>query len=364
MHANPYAARLGLLGCLFSVVAFGAAPAEQSAAPSALHEDFDGKLTLDWKQVRPDSDHQSLTKSSGNLTITTQYGSIHRTGRPVLAKNLFLIDIPEERRDQFVVTTVLDHFRPQMPYNQAGLIVYQDDDNYLKLVCEFSSRGLAMLNAILEQKGESVITNFWVPVDSDRLWLRVVKRGDVYELQTSDDGKEFATCADLTWEGTASQAGILAKNGNVEEAAEVDARFDLFDFRSLNEAEKANALQPQRAALEGQWKAVSAEFNGKKMKDAAITSVVLQPGVIILGEQSRKITATCVIDAASEPKTLKVYARSGTNVSVLNWAWKLDGDELLMCTVPRPGAAAPDSFETEEGDGRMLLRLQRVPSEE
>lgn len=99
------------------------------------------------------------------------------------------------------------------------------------------------------------------------------------------------------------------------------------------------------------------------MAGAAIASVAFQPGVIILGEQNRKITATCVINATSQPKILKVYARSGTNVSLLNWAWKLDGDALTLCTVPKPGAAAPDSFETQEGDGRMLLRLQRVKSE-
>ena len=362
MHAHSFAARLGLLGCLFCVTVFGAAPAEEAGAP-ALHEDFDGKLTLDWKQVRPEPDHQSLTKSPGNLTITTQYGSIHRTGRPVPAKNLFLIDIPEERRNEFVVTTVLDHFRPQMPYNQAGLIVYQGDDDYVKFVCEFSSKGRTMLNAIVEREGESEITNFWVPLDSDRLWLRVIKRGKVYELLTSDDGEKFTTCADLTWEGTASQAGILAKNGNTRTAAEVDACFDLFDVRPLNEAEKANVSQAQRAALQGQWKVVAAEFNGKKMAGAAIASVAFQPGVIILGEQTREINATCLIDAASEPKTLKVYARSGTNVSLLNWAWKLEGDELMLCTVPKPGAAPPDSFETKEGDGRMLLRLQRAAGE-
>ena len=87
-HALATLAVLSLL----ALTVLGAEPAEEKTKADRLFEEFDGKLTLDWKQIRPAPTHQSLTKSPGKLTITTQYGSIHRTGRPEPAKNLFLIE--------------------------------------------------------------------------------------------------------------------------------------------------------------------------------------------------------------------------------------------------------------------------------
>ena len=65
-----------------------------------LRDDFDGKLTLNWKPVRFDHTHLSVTKNPGKLTITTQQGSIFGDethdayGEGVQAKNLFLIENP------------------------------------------------------------------------------------------------------------------------------------------------------------------------------------------------------------------------------------------------------------------------------
>ncbi len=354
---------LAILSLLASS-ALAADPVEKSAQPTRLFDDFDGKLTLDWKQIRPVAAYQSLTKSLGKLTVTTQYGSIHRTGRPELAKNLFLIDIPEGNQADFVVTTILDDFQPRTPYNQAGLLVYNDDDNYLKFVCEFSSAGLPILNAILEQEGESVITNFPVPLNLQRMWLRVIKRGNVYECSSSKNGTDFISYADLTWNTEPRQTGIIAKNGGSQEAEEVDARFDSFELRPLTAEEKDNAAQRERAKLCGTWEVVSGEFSGKTMTNTAVTGVAIESGSITLKEQNQTVKASCVIDTSSTPATLNVCVRGGTTLLLLKLAYRLDGDNLTLCTVLKPDAEAPDSFETKEGDGRMLLTLRRTKMED
>jgi hypothetical protein len=350
---------LAILSLLASS-ALAADPVEKSAQPARLLDEFDGQLSLDWKQVRPVLTHQSLTKSPGKLTITTQYGSIHRIGRPELAKNLFLIDIPENNQAEFVATTILDDFQLRTPYNQAGLLVYNDDDNYLKFVCEFSSAGVTILNAILEQDGESVITNFPVPLNSERLWLRVTKRGNVYECSSSNDGKGFTSYTDLTWTSLPKQVGLLAKNGSSQEADEVDARFDSFELRPLTVEEKDNAAQRERLKLCGTWQVVSGKFSGKTMTNTALTSVAIEPGTILLKEQNQTVKASCVIDTSSTPTNLKVCVRGGTTFVLLNWAYQIDGDDLTLCTILKPNAEAPDSLETKEGDGRLLLTLRRA----
>jgi hypothetical protein len=95
------------------------------------YDGFDGKLGLNWKPVRPDPSHISLTKTKGALTITTQRGSIHGEetkdvyGEGIQAKNLYLIDNPLAHGGDFVATTCVSGFTPEMRFQQAGLIVYK-----------------------------------------------------------------------------------------------------------------------------------------------------------------------------------------------------------------------------------------------
>ncbi|NQU21752.1 MAG: DUF1349 domain-containing protein [Candidatus Nealsonbacteria bacterium] len=352
-------AALAILSLLsFSVL--GAEPAEEKNKADRLFDDFDGKLALDWKQIRPVATHQSLSKSPGQLTITTQFGSINKTGRSELPKNMFLIDLPEGDQTDFVVTTVIKDFRPQVRYNQAGLLIYKDDDNYFKFVCEFSWAGVPILNALLEQDGKSVGTAIRIPFNFERLWLRVIRRGNLYEVSSSNDGKNFTAGADINWEVSPAQVGILAKNGYERQASEVDAHFDSFEFRALTVEDREDPAQLERLKLSGVWNVVSGELDGKKMTDPAVTNVTILPGKFILREKSRSVTASWVIDTSCSPKALTTYLRAGVKLTPLNWAYAIDGDKLTLCTIAKPDAAAPDSLETKEGDSRMLLTLQRA----
>jgi hypothetical protein len=54
----------------------------------------------------------------------------------LLAKNLYLIDNPIARNGDFSVTTSLVNFAPAAQYQQAGLLISDDDDNYMKWTYE------------------------------------------------------------------------------------------------------------------------------------------------------------------------------------------------------------------------------------
>ncbi len=108
------------------------------------YNEFDGKLRLNWKPVRTAPSHVSLKKTPGALTITTQRGNIHGEetkdvyGEGIQAKNLYLIDNPLAHGGDFVATTCVSGFTPEMRFQQAGLIVYNDDNNYLKFGYEYN----------------------------------------------------------------------------------------------------------------------------------------------------------------------------------------------------------------------------------
>jgi regulation of enolase protein 1 (concanavalin A-like superfamily) len=201
-------------------------------------EGFDGKLGLNWKPVRHDPTHISLTKHRGKLTITTQRGTIHGNanaqGEPS-AQNLFLIDNPLAGETDFVMTTCISSFTPTVAYQQAGLLCYDDDDNYAKWSYEFDwSKGEGQrFMLVLETAAKPEHS----PVEAEpalkQVWLRLTKRGKSYEYATSTDGKQFTIHGTKEWgDGAPKKLGILAKNGGPDGVPEVDACFDFFELRS------------------------------------------------------------------------------------------------------------------------------------
>ena len=170
MRANPAILTVGLAPAALVVLTLLSAGPGLSGAPDpnpaprpptlVAVETFDGKLHLRWKPVRPDPKYASLTKNKGKLTITTQRGSIHadeasRDEPP--ARNIYLIDNPLPDDADFEVTACLSGFAPKQEYQQAALILYNDDDNYLKWSYEFSyvKGGSVALGLIRETKAKT-----------------------------------------------------------------------------------------------------------------------------------------------------------------------------------------------------------------
>jgi regulation of enolase protein 1 (concanavalin A-like superfamily) len=219
-------------------------PVAQGGADSftfLAFDGFDGKLGLNWQPVRHDPKHVSLTKNPGKLTITTQRGSIHRDekkdafGEGIQARNIFLIHNPLAKETDFVVTTCVSGFTPETAFQQAGLIIYNDDDNYLKWGYEYNSQaGMGQAFCILVETDAGSTFSY---VDSEsglkRYWVRLTKRGNRYEYASSADGKDFKVHGEKVWgDGAPRRFGILAKNGGNKEAGALDVGFEFFELRA------------------------------------------------------------------------------------------------------------------------------------
>ena len=150
-------------------------------------------------------------------------------------RNLHLIDNPVAAGGAFVVTVRLVGFAPLAAYQQAGLVLYDDDDNYFKFVHEwawFREGGGTCLAAVAEADGKAT-DRHPDPGEGDALWLRVIKRGGWYEIASSRDGERFTSHGELGWRAEGPrQLGLVAKNGGSATAPEIDARFDFFELRS------------------------------------------------------------------------------------------------------------------------------------
>jgi hypothetical protein len=205
-------------------------------------DDFKGSLNLDWEILHANPTHYSLTKKPGTLTITTQKGGFAWSGTDY--DNLFLIDCPALPSRGVQITTCISGFNPDAPWQQAGLIFWNDDDNYLKWVCQFGTERtfsyLGETNAIRESH-----RSFAVGQGVDRYWLRMTKQGDRYQFLTSKDGKSFVpfnartdphgtpmTGGTLPWgNGSVEKIGLFVGNGSNSQAPEIDASFEFFEVR-------------------------------------------------------------------------------------------------------------------------------------
>lgn len=322
-----------------------------------LRDDFDSKLTLNWETVRPDPTHMSLESHPGKLTITTQYGSIHQA--QTTAKNLFFVDVPEGLED-FVVTTCVEHFLPEMIWQQAGLMFYNDDDNYIKWVRDYTNRGYPVLNVNWEIAQQNKGAFAPIEVSKERFWLRAIKRGNVYQCLASLDGESWTTYFAIPWgDGNVKKVGLVAKNGPRE--GDMEAQFDFFEIRKPTDSELADPVFEVRRALLGKWKAVERHVNGKPVTKGPETVLIADPGTLTLREK-RALVVSYTIDPTTTPKRITLIPRAHGIGPLLNGIYSLEGDTLTICLNPQLNGESPKTLEPKEGDGFLFLKLKRDDS--
>jgi regulation of enolase protein 1 (concanavalin A-like superfamily) len=253
-------------------------PAAQG--PVILAQDsFDGKLGLGWYLFNPLASHWSLSKKPGTLTITTHAGTFTRERMDY--KNLFLLDCPAAPGQDFQVTTCLVSFQPGDLWNQAGLILWNNVDDFLTLVYEWGEgppelgqSNQRMFTACVETEGRPVFSWYYAPQDQERVWLRVARRTNRFELSTSKDGETFTPLSPMRARGVANnvllwgngavrRVGLFANDGSAPEAKPVDASFDLFEVRAWEtkrEAETPSSFQ--LSDLVGTWSWLQGPWRG------------------------------------------------------------------------------------------------------
>ena len=332
-----------------------------------IRDDFQGKFTLEWTPVRPDPTHVSLEKHPGNLTITSQRGTIHRNERidalsqGTQAKNLYFIPNPAPKGGDFVLTTRIVSFEPRTSWQQAGLMVYNDDDNYLKCDLEYSrGKPSGMVPVFLretDQKSDFMSVVF--KKDCHTYWLRVIKRGKMYEYAYSADGENYTIVAERRWgDGAPKSVGIFAKNGGNPLAGDTDAQFDFFEVRALTDAEKTQPEYIERQKLRGAWDVVACEVSGKAIGDSALSEFAFDENEISVQEKDKSLKAEYTLDVSKSPKQMALtglFSQPGQPVPA---AYLLTDETLKICLDPKT-RVVPEELATEEGDGRVLITLHR-----
>lgn len=325
-------------------------------------DDFSGKLSLDWTVVRAVNDDVSLTKKPGTLTIATQPGSMARdsVGRRLPpTKNLHLIKNPATEGMDFVVTTCIVAFHPTEKWQQAGLLLYNDDDHYLKNDMEFSGTAVTF-KFIREWEQQQLIGTDRRCPPADKVWIRIVKRGNVYERLYSFDGLNFKSAGENTWgDGMPRMLGLVAQNGP-SQAPRVDASFDFFEVRALTDEERNDPRVMARKSLQGSWEVAQCELSGQLVPESPIGNFIFDGGKMSFTEGDLEVLAEYETNHAKQPDGFSFSRIERLKSTTVNGIYSLEGDVLKLCFSLNPGGKAPTQWKTERGDSNVLLTLQRA----
>jgi len=187
-------------------------------------------LSSKWRWVRENPSKWSLKERPGFLTILTERGDTQGSHEN---KNMPLTDVVSS---DFQVETKLE-FDPTHNWQQAGLVVYKNDDAYIRITYLYASDvGGNNIEMGKGMHGDFVKENF--AFSSSTVYLRIIKSGNKYSGFASNDGQSFRLVKEFTYNlGEKPKVGLVAFNGDID-AGKLPAYFDYFKILYQEEKSK------------------------------------------------------------------------------------------------------------------------------
>jgi beta-glucosidase-like glycosyl hydrolase len=189
----------------------------------ALSDDFNGTtLGKQWQWVRENPSTHSLTQKPGMLTLTTEPGDVSEASNN--AKNLLL----QSANNDWVAQTHMVCSRvPSQPEN-AGLIAYQDDNNFVKLMLRAVTKTTRQgrgpgavqpgtIDLVVEENGIAKSAGSFnlnrEITGNTLLTLKLEKKGALFTAYYSLDGTTFQKLGTATSLLKNSKVGLMACDG-------------------------------------------------------------------------------------------------------------------------------------------------------
>lgn len=199
--------------------------AGESIAAKPYDDEFDGpSLNPNWYWIRETPTHWSLTSSPNYFHIVTQSKDIFQSGNtaPLLLQ-------PPPLGDFDIVTRIA--IAPSANYDQGGLIMYGNDDNYIRLTYGYFGGRKFEFGKEVNGKFESVS----IPAPTgDNFHLRILKSGQNFSSYYSQDGSDWIIIGKyLDVKIAVSQIGLTAFSH--PSSIEISADFDFFHVTCVND---------------------------------------------------------------------------------------------------------------------------------
>ena len=94
----------------------------------------------------------------------------------------------KEKYFSFVVKT---EFESSHRFDQCGVVVYLDSENWLKASIEYENEAFQHLGSVVTNNGYSDWATTEIPGDVRHMWYRLSRRADDFQVECSIDGIHF-----------------------------------------------------------------------------------------------------------------------------------------------------------------------------
>ena len=218
----------GLTGVVvaLAVLAVGCCAAEWS-------DDFDGALKSDWEWVREVSWNWTVSERVGYLRIFTERGGLLLDTNN--ARNLLLREAPS---GDYTIQTYVE-FEPTADFQMAGLLIYDDDDNFLMLGRAYCARcGGNKIYFDYEEDGESLGGEWLTTPTLDCAYLKIVKQGSTYSGYYKEEDSDWTLVGQYHDVGVRAEGVGLAAFEGSDTDNWLDADFAYFLLKEEEEEEE------------------------------------------------------------------------------------------------------------------------------
>lgn len=162
------------------------------------------KWTRAPKQYRIDEEQVSITTDPHTDLWQRTYYHFRNDNAPLLQIET------NDRYFSFVVKT--DFSGSHHRFDQCGIVMYLDSENWLKASVEYENESFQHLGSVVTNHGYSDWATTEIPASMKVMWYRLSRREDDYCIECSYDGEKFSQMRVChIWEGNDKIAfGIYA----------------------------------------------------------------------------------------------------------------------------------------------------------
>ncbi len=93
--------------------------------------------------------------------------------------------------DQYFSFTVKTSFDTKVRYDQSGIVMYLDSENWLKASIEYENSDIQRLGSVVTNNGYSDWSSVDVDASLKAVWFRLSRREDDFCIENSFDGVHF-----------------------------------------------------------------------------------------------------------------------------------------------------------------------------
>lgn len=97
-----------------------------------------------------------------------------------------------ETEEKYFSFTVKTQFESKRRFDQCGIVMYLDSENWLKASVEYENESFQHLGSVVTNNGYSDWTTTAIPADVKTMWYRFSRREDDYCVECSYDGLNFS----------------------------------------------------------------------------------------------------------------------------------------------------------------------------